>query len=167
MWKQIAAVLERYPARLKVARALVELGLRVGKDGKIFCGMIEIVDSKLARALGVDRRVIKETTEAILKNERLASIFTNLRPAGPFLGDVARFLGYRVVEIHADPTKVGILASAASLIAKEGISIRQAVADDPELTPEPKLILVIEKQPSGATLESILKIPGVIKLTTY
>jgi len=53
------------------------------------------------------------------------------------------------------------------LIAQEGIAIRQAVADDPDLTPEPKLTLVVEKEPSGEILQKILKIPGVVKVSTY
>jgi len=83
------------------------------------------------------------------------------------LGDVAKFLGYSVIEIYADPHTVGIVAQAAALISQENIAIRQAVADDPDLTPDPKLTLVVEKQPSGTILQRMLKIPGVIKISTY
>jgi predicted regulator of amino acid metabolism with ACT domain len=62
---------------------------------------------------------------------------------------------------------VGIVAKAASLIAQENIAIRQAVADDPDLTPEPKLTLVVEREPTGTILQKLLKIPGVIKISTY
>jgi hypothetical protein len=90
-----------------------------------------------------------------------------LKPAGPFLADVAKFLGYSVIEIYADPHTVGILAQASGLIAQDKIAIRQAVADDPDLTPEPKLTIVVERQPSGVVLQKLLKIPGVIKISTY
>ena len=97
----------------------------------------------------------------------LKSVFERIRPVGPFLADAARFLGYSVIEIYADPHTVGIVAQAASLIAQEKIAIRQAVADDPDLTPEPKLTLVVEKEPSGVILQRMLKIPGVMKISTY
>jgi len=167
MWRQIADRLTDYPGRQKVARALVELGLAI-KDGKtICCGGIELSDVKIARHLNVDRRTVRDTAELIASDPTLGPLFAKLKPAGPFLADVAKFLGYSVIEIYADPHTVGVVAQAAALVAQENIAIRQAVADDPDLTPEPKLTLVIEKEPSGATLQRLLKIKGVIKISTY
>ncbi len=166
MWRQISDKLREYPGRQRVARALVELGLSI-KDGAIYCGGIELSDVKIARYLGVDRRTVRETALLIFSDPVLKSVFEKTRPAGPFLGDVARFLGYSVIEIYADPHVVGIVAQAAALISQENIAIRQAVADDPDLTPDPKLTLVVEKQPSGVVLQRLLKIPGVTKISTY
>jgi predicted regulator of amino acid metabolism with ACT domain len=166
MWRQISERLKEYPGRLKVARTLVELGLSV-RNGSVFCGEVEQSELKIARAIRVDRRTVRETAQFIESEPILKSVFAGLKPAGPFLPNVARFLGYRVIEIYADPHEVGIVAEATSLISREGISIRQAVADDPDLAPEPKLTLVVEKEPSGDTLQKMLKIPGVTKLTTY
>jgi predicted regulator of amino acid metabolism with ACT domain len=166
MWRQISEHLKEYPGRLKVARALVELGLSV-KNGNVFCGEVEQSELRLARAVGVDRRTVRETAEFIESDSVLQPVFKGLKPAGPFLPNVARFLGYRVIEIYADPHSVGIVAQATGLISSEGISIRQAVADDPDLVPEPKLTLVIEREPSGDTLQKMLKIPGVTKVATY
>lgn len=167
MWKQISDRLKEYPAKLKVARALVELGLSVREGPKIYCGGIELSDVKIARYLDVDRRTVRDTAQLISSDPVLKSVFERLRPAGPFLADAAKFLGYSVIEIYADSNSVGIVAQAASLIAQENISIRQAVADDPDLTPEPKLTLVVEKEPSGQVLQRMLKIPGVLKISTY
>jgi predicted regulator of amino acid metabolism with ACT domain len=166
MWRQIAEHLKEYPGRLRVARTLVELGLSV-KDGKVYCGEIEQSELKMARAVGVDRRTVRETAKFIESDSVLQSVFRGLKPAGSFLPNVARFLGYRVIEIYADPHEVGIVAEASALISREGIPIRQAVADDPDLTPEPKLTLVVEREPSGDTLQKMLKIPGVTKVATY
>lgn len=110
---------------------------------------------------------MRATVQLISSDQILSSVFEKLRPAGPFLADVAKFLSYSVIEIYADPHTVGIVAQAASLIAQDNIAIRQAVADDPDLTPKPKLTLVVEKEPSGTVLQRMLKIPGVIKLSTY
>ena len=167
MWRQISERLKDYPGRQKVAKALVELGLSIKEGPKIYCGGIELSDIKIARHIGVDRRTVKDTAQLILSDAVLKSVFENVRPAGPFLADAAKFLGYSVIEIYADPHTVGIVAQAAALIAQENIAIRQAVADDPDLTPEPKLTLVVEKEPSGSILQRMLKIPGVIKISTY
>jgi len=167
MWRQISDRLREYPAKQKVARALVELGLSVKEGPKIYCGGIELSDVKIARYLDVDRRTVRDTAQLISSDSVLKPVFERIRPAGPFLADAARYLGYSVIEIYADPHTVGIVAHAASLIAQENIAIRQAVADDPDLTPEPKLTLVVEKEPSGVTLQRMLKIPGVMKISTY
>jgi predicted regulator of amino acid metabolism with ACT domain len=115
----------------------------------------------------VDRRTVRDTAQLISTDSVLKSVFERIRPAGPFLADAAKFLGYSVIEIYADSHTVGIVAQAAALIAQENIAIRQAVADDPDLTPEPKLTLVVEKEPSGAVLQKMLKIPSVTKISAY
>ena len=69
---------EKYPARMDVARKIVEYGLRVGEKGKIYCGDIEISDVAIARATKVDRRSIKATVDIILEDEQLAKIFNNI-----------------------------------------------------------------------------------------
>ena len=167
MWRQISDRLEEYPGRQKVAKALVELGLSIKEGPKIYCGGIELSDVKIARFLGVDRRTVRDTAQLMSSDPVLKPVFERVRPAGPYLADAAKFLGYSVIEIYADPHTVGIVAKAATLISQEGIAIRQAVADDPDLTPEPKLTLVVEKEPSGEILHKILKIQGVVKVSTY
>ncbi len=149
MWKRIERKLQGYPGRVKVARLMVELGLTIDSHGMVCCGPVELNDVKLGRAARVDRRVVRETVRLIMSDRDLARLFRNLRPAGSFLKDVAKDLGFSVIEVYADPTKSGIIATVSSLIAKEGVSIRQAVADDPELVPEPKLVIITEKQVSG------------------
>jgi predicted regulator of amino acid metabolism with ACT domain len=167
MWRRILERFSSYPARVKVAKTIIELGFRISKDGKIYCGPVEQSFQKIARALNVDRRVVKETVISILRDPDLKEIFTSLKPSGPLLSEVAKQLGFSVIEIYADSEKPGILAKAASIIASENISIRQAVAEDPDLSPEPKLILVLEKPTSGEALKKILEIEGVKKISVY
>jgi len=167
MWRQISERVKDYPGRQKVVRTLVELGLGIRGNSSIYCGGIELSDAKIARHLGVDRRTVRETAELISSDPVLKSVFERMRPAGPLLAEIARFLNYSVIEIYADPHTVGIVAQATALVAQENIAIRQAIADDPDLTPEPKLTLVVEKEPSGEVLQKMLKIPGVIKISTY
>jgi len=167
VWKKISKKLSRFPARLKVARLLVELGLNISANRRIMCGPIEIPQAEVAKAAGVDRRVVQETIKTLLDDEELTPIFSNLKPAGPHLGTVAKYLGYSVIEIWADPHKSGTLAAVALLISKEKVSIRQAIAEDPDLIPDPKLIIVTEKEVSGEVLKAILKVPGVSRISAY
>ncbi len=165
LWKKIKQYFENAPSKLKISKALVELGLRIGEDGKIYCGTIELTATKIAKSLNVDRRIVKETAEAILSDDTLRHLFMNLKPAGPLLKDVAPYLGYGVIEIRAKPAAIGIIAATSTLIAKEGISIRQILAEDAEIYPDPKLIIITEKPIPGDLLSKILKIPTVTNVT--
>jgi predicted regulator of amino acid metabolism with ACT domain len=165
MWKSIAEKFEEAPAKLKVARLLIENGLRIGENGKIYCGDIEIPDTKIARVLGVDRRVVRETIKYIMSDEMLRKVFMRLKPAGAMLRDVAVLFNYGVLEIRADPSAVGIIAGVAQALAKAGISIRQIHAEDPDLNPDPKLIVITEKTVPGEVIQEVLKVPNVKSVT--
>jgi predicted regulator of amino acid metabolism with ACT domain len=167
VWRRIAARFQEFPARLKVVRLMIENGIGVNEQGKIVVGPVEVPDSSLAKAAGVDRRIVRKTVQQIIEDEMLKKVFMGIRPAGAFLAPVAKELGFYIVEIRADPTAAGIIARAAEIIARENISIRQAVAEDPELFPEPKLILVLEKPLSGEGLNELLKIPKIKSVTAY
>lgn len=167
MWEAIRRSLGDYPERLKVARTLLENGLCI-KSQRVLLGTIEIPNAKIARAIGVDRRTVSETLRMVSQDPKLLAIFSNLEPAGPSLKGIAKNLGLGVVEITAeDPNKVGILASATRLLAEAGISIRQALVDDPELDPDPKLVLIGEKAVPGELIPEILKIKGVARVSVY
>ncbi len=165
MWNKIRHYFSDSPSKLKVARLLVETGLRVDEKGRVYCGEIEIPATKIAAAAGVDRRLVRETAKAILDTAELKELFIGLRPAGPLMKEVAPYLGYGVIEIRAMPSSVGVIAKVADLIAEEGISIRQILAEDPEINPDPKLIVVTEKPVPGNVLTKLLKIPTVSKVS--
>lgn len=167
MWNNIKKHLENYPERLKVARILVENGLSVRK-GKVYLNEIEIPPVRIARVAGVDRRTVNETIGTIENNRELRLIFEGLRSAGHSLKEIARHLDFGVVEITPVDARIpGILANAAMILAKGGLSIRQAIVDDPELSPEPKLTLIAEKKIPGELIPEFLKIKGVVKVSVY
>jgi len=167
MWDNIRKYLEPYPERLKVARVLVENGLSV-RSGKIYINEVEVPPVRIARVAGVDRRTVNETLAAIKANHELRGIFEGLRSAGHSLKEIARHLGLGVVEITpVDARMPGILANSAMLLAKRGLSIRQAIVDDPELSPEPKLSLIVERKIPGEVIPEFLKIKGVAKVSVY
>ena len=77
MWRKIAKYFNRYPKRRKLAQKLLKYGLKIN-DNKIYCGEIELLDSKIARAFDIDRRIINSTIETIMKKEDLKKVFSNL-----------------------------------------------------------------------------------------
>ena len=124
MWRQFARYFNKYPKRKKLAQKLLEYGLRV-KDNKIYCGEIELSDSKLARAFDVDRRIIVGTIETINENNELKKIFSNLSPTC-HLKDVAPKMNWGVIEIiPTNASMPGIVAGVATIIADNNIPTKR------------------------------------------
>jgi len=157
--------MKSHPERLRVARVCVQNGLAL-TGNRIYLNQTEIPAARLARAAGVDRRTVSETAQMINKDPTLRVIFENIQSAGLSLRGVAKPLGLGMVEITAqDPKAVGILAGASKLLADAGITIRQALADDPELVPDPKLTLITGRSVPGSLIQEMLKITGVAKVS--
>jgi predicted regulator of amino acid metabolism with ACT domain len=167
MWSQIQNQLKDYPERLKVARVLIENGLSA-QGNKILLNTIEIPPVRIARAAAVDRRTVNETLKTIEENPELRAIFEEIRPAGSSLKEIAKHLNLGVLEISViDPKASGILANSAMILNNAGLSIRQAIVDDPELSPEPKLTLIVERKIPGELIPKLLKTPGIAKISIY
>ncbi len=167
MWNNVKKYFESHPERLKVARALIENGLAV-RNGKIYLNEIEIPPVRVARAAAVDRRTVTETLKAIGSNRELRAIFEDLRSAGHSLKEIAKHLNLGVVEITPVDARIpGILAGSAMILSKNGLSIRQAIVDDPELSPEPKLTLIAERKIPGELIPELLNVKGVAKVSIY
>ena len=167
MWNTIKKYLEAHPERLKVARVLVENGLSA-KNCKIYLNQIEIPPVRIARVAGVDRRTVNETLNVINSNRELKLIFEEIRSAGHSLKELAKHLNLGVVEITVvDPKAHGILANSAMILTQGGLGIRQAIVDDPELSPEPKLTLIVDKKIPGELIPELLRVKGVAKVSVY
>ncbi|VVC00164.1 Uncharacterised protein [uncultured archaeon] len=147
-----------------VAIEFLRLGLKVDSAGKIYAGRIELPPAKIARALDVDRRVVIETAKEIGKNEKLLHVFYRLEPRA-FMGNAARELGYDTIEIRADPKKKGIVASVAKILADDGISLRQAISDDPDLFPDPVLTIIIDGRLKKGTTEKLKQLSFAESIT--
>ncbi len=145
MWLLLSEYFGRYPSQGRVARLLLSLGLKV-KNGKVHCGGVEIADVALARAAGVDRRIVRSTIETIEAEKALRDVFAALHSTA-MLRDVAPVLGWSCIEIvPTDAHSSGILAEIMGVIAEGGISVRQALVDDPLLMEEPRLYIITESQ---------------------
>ena len=167
MWERIHYLFEAHPERLQVAKFLLQNGLSI-KGNKIYVDKVQVPVLKLARAVGVDRRTVKETIRDINTNKEIKLVFSGLESAGPSFRGIAKQLGVGVIEIASDnPNEVGILANAARVLAEHGVSIRQALVDDPEMNPDPKLTLIGDRVIPGKAIPLILKIRGVAKVSVY
>jgi hypothetical protein len=144
VWPNIKKQFERQVVRPDVVRKMIECGMRVSEDEKLYVGDVEQDYSSVARAVAVDRRVVKQTVEQIRGNKYLYSIFSKTRPLGASLVDVVSVLGYTAVIIEADPRSSGVMAAVAEILSRHGTVVRQALADDPEMVPDAKLTLVVE-----------------------
>lgn len=167
MWEKVNEKFKKYPARLRVAEKMIELGLSLNEDGKIYCGNLKISDKALATAAEVDRRAIKSTIEVIREDEDLYNLFSNIIPAGSLLKNIAKNLDLGVIEIEVGSESEGILANTTNLISKKGISIRQAYAEDTELQKNPILTIITEDPVKGDLINEFLKIKGVTRVSIY
>ena len=145
---------EKARGRKLVAMEFLRLGIKVNGKGKIYAGSIELPPVKIARALGVDRRVVIETAHAIATNEKLLHIFYRLEPRA-FIGNAAKELGFDVVEIRADPKRKGIVVAVTKVLADAGIVIRQVISDDPDLFPNPVLTVVVDGKLNAVVIKKL------------
>ena len=165
MWRKIVDFFRDSPQRLEVAQAIVRHGFCVNGPGDIRCRDIRIPLQCLGNALGIDRRTVRATTEDICSDSNLCKFFKELRPAGPSLEGVRRVLGYGVTTIMVEsPENPGILSEVTSMIAGYGIPIRQVIAEDIEIYPEPCLKVITQKPMPGRVIENLAAIKGVRKV---
>jgi uncharacterized protein len=155
VWPNIRKQFERQVVRPDIVRKMIECGMRVSEDEKIYVGDVEVDYSAVARAVDVDRRVVKQTVRQIRENRYLYSLFSKTKPLGTSLVDVVNLLGYSAIVIQADPRSPGIMAEVAAILSRQGMVVRQAVAEDPEMVPDAKLTLVVEGQLTGQAIEEL------------
>ncbi|WP_455644990.1 amino acid-binding protein [Methanosphaera sp.] len=167
MWTDILEKFNKYPSQKKVVLKILELGLRIGDDKKIYSKDVEVNISSLAKSLDTDRRVVTSTINNILSDEYLRQIFMNISPSGPLLSNISDMLGLGVIEIEANGTEIGILQKVTEILANEKISIRQAYVSDPEIDPVPHATIITDRQLDGDLIQSLLKIEDISKVSLY
>lgn len=151
------------PAQSSVVELLVKYGLAV-REGNIYLGDIKIPHSSIAEAAGVDRRVVASTIKSIEENDFLRNFFSKLLPAGPFLRDVARDIGYTVLVIIPTRDQPGIVAGVSTILARRNINIVQIIAEAPELMAVQKMYVVVEGDVPGDVLNEIKNLEFVESL---
>jgi predicted regulator of amino acid metabolism with ACT domain len=165
MFDEIMRKFEGSPSQQAVIRLLLERGFSVNDDGRVVSGGIEIPNTGIAREIGVDRRVVDSTTDAILADPELRRIFQNISSI-PSLMDLAPVLDLTVLTIEVDDADApGIVARVTTLIAERDISIRQTISEDPEFTDDPKLYLVTDTEVPGDLLTELSELEFVRRVS--
>jgi len=166
MWKEIQNAFKGTPSRLKVVKKMLELGFKVLPDG-IYSGDVQLSIVKLARACGVDRKVVEETAKSIRETEFLSNIFGYLEP----VADISRIVKYNrsgfggFIEIEAFSSSVGIAAKVATMISEEGLVIRYLLAKDPELSVDSTMTVVTDKPIPMHIISRLLEDPNIIRVS--
>ncbi len=164
MFDRIMQKFEGSPSQQQVIRLLLERGFSVSDEGRVVSGGIEIPNTQIAREIGVDRRVVDSTTDAILKDEELRRIFQNISSI-PSLMDLAPVLDLSVLTVEVRDADVpGIVATVTSLLADNDISIRQTISEDPEFTDDPRLYLVTDEDVPGDVLNELKNLDFVHRI---
>ncbi|PSQ24343.1 amino acid-binding protein [Halobacteriales archaeon QS_8_65_32] len=164
MFDEIMAKFAGSPGQQAVIRLLLERGFSVSEAGRVVSGGIEIPNTQIAGEVGVDRRVVDSTTDAVLADDELRQIFRNIS-AIPSLMSLAPVLDLTVLTVEvANAGRTGIVAAITSTIADHGVSIRQTVSDDPEFTDEPRLYVVTDADLPGDLINEIRSFEFVRKI---
>ncbi len=167
MWDVILNKFDKYPAQEKVVRLLLKRGFQVTEDGKVVSGGIKLAHTQIAKEIGVDRRVVDGAASMIAQDDLLRIIFMKIRPISS-LCEVAPDLNLGVIVITpVDAARTGILASVAACVAEHGISIMQAIADDPILSEHQTLTIVCDRQMPDDLVGELLKCEGVKGVSIY
>ena len=165
MFDEIMAKFADSPSQQQVIRLLLERGFSVNDDGRVVSGGIEIPNTGIAREIGVDRRVVDATTDAILEDDKLRPIFQNIS-AIPSLMDLAPVLELTVLTVSVvDADAPGLVATVTSEIASHDISIRQVISEDPEFTDNPRMYVIVDGDLPGKLLNDIRHLPFVQRIS--
>ena len=155
MWRNIKEQFSRQAVRPDIVRKMIQCGIRVSDDMKIYVDDVEVGYTAVARAVDVDRRVVKQTVDQIRKSRYLYSLFSSIRPLGASLVSLVSQLGYSAIVIEADPKSPGVMAAVAEILSRHGVIVRQALADDPDMVQDAKMTLVVEGQLTGQAIEEL------------
>ncbi|MHB8396912.1 MAG: regulator [Thermoplasmataceae archaeon] len=165
MWKKLQEKFDKTPSQMEVVRKMVYLGLSVKVDDEgnahIFCSNIEIKPASLANAVGVDRRAVIGTLKKITGDQQMLDFFTRLSPIAN-LSVSSGYMGMGVIQIVPDyADRPGIIAGVLSVIASAGIKVRQVIADDPEISDDPKAYVVTNEPIPAGLLTKLRQVTGV------
>ena len=167
MWSQIKQFFKDFPAQERVAQLMFERGFQISDDGKVVSGGIEIPHTQIGKEVGVERRAVDSTVQTILSKDELKRIYKNLRQVCS-LQEVAREFNLSVIVfVPENAAQTGIIADVTRIVSENGLSIRQALAEDPSISAHPKLTLILEGDIPSELISKIRKLPGTRSITVY
>jgi hypothetical protein len=164
MWSDIIHEFADSPSQSKVVRFLLENGFGINNSGRVTCNGIEVPATQIAKAIGSDRRVVDATAHRILTIPSLREIFIRMRVT-PDLSNVAESLGLTVITVlPKNASERGIVGAAVRVLSGHSLSIRQIFVTDPQLSEEPKLVIIVDEVLPHGVIEEIRALPQVRKV---
>ncbi len=161
MWQDIIEHFTDSPSQKIVVKFLLENGFSVNTAGKICCNDVEIPATQIAKILFVDRRVVDTTAKRILSIPNISAIFLKMR-ATPDLSGIAETLGLKTITIIPnDANEKGIINSTMRIIGDFDLNIRQIFVTDPNLSEDPKLVIIVDYELPVGLVEKLKKLPQV------
>lgn len=157
---RILRMFEKYPSQEAVAVLMLRQGIGV-RDGDAYCGDVKQSDAAIARAAGVDRRVVRSTIDRISSEPELLALFSKIRPM-LLLSEASSEIGCSSIEvIPTDATMPGIMAGIMDVLYCAGINVRQAVVSDPVDEKTSHLIIVADGTLPGDVVSAVRNCRGV------
>ena len=150
---------KNYPARRKVAEILVNNGISI-RESKLIMGNIEISVNSIARAAGVNRKIVYHTIEYIEKTYELRSIFERLKPHLS-LENVAPIMGWEVLEITFKKGKFGCSLERITKILEDKACEIKEIIGERDVTEANRLIIIVENPMKVDTIAEIRNIESV------
>ena len=148
------------PSQEQVATLMLKLGMSV-HDGGAYCGPVLQSDTAVARAIDVDRRVVRSTINHIMEVPELLNLFSRVESM-LLLANAASEIGCSAIEIvPADAQVPGLMARILVVLSDAGINVRQAVVSDPQDLSDSHLIIVADGSIAGDIMTQIRGCPGV------
>ncbi len=164
MWAEIMGYFSDSPAQVRVIRFLLENGFGVNEEGRVICNGVEIPATHVARAIGIDRRVVDATGSRIITVPYLRGIFLNMQ-ATPDLSRVADSLGLSVITVlPRNAQEKGIVGSAVAVLHRYNLTIRQIFVTDPYFSENPKLVIIIDEPLPPGVVEELRALPQIRKI---
>ena len=150
-----------YPARRRVAEFLLRHGINV-RNGSLYLGDVEIPVSEVAKAVGVNRKVVYFTVETIEASNALRLLFRRLRPELK-VEAIAPAMGWEIIEIEVNAGPTAVLRNILGHIAEEGneavsVSLRNLPGEGAYIS------IVMERPLRGETVKKIGNIPGIKRI---
>jgi len=162
LWDKLINKFRRRKAGFEIARLMLESGMRIGADGHYYIGDIRVADSAISDALKINRQIVRDTAEFILEDVEIGQVFTKLKPSGSNLVEAASVLGLRALVIEANPNNIGVVSAVMKVFGDLGIMVHQAIVDDVELYPEPR-ITILYKGGHDEELIKKLSATGIVR----
>ena len=152
---------KHYPARRRIAEFLLANGISV-RNGSPYCSNAELPISEIAKATGVNRKVVYYTIRDIESTNALRLLFERTEPELK-VESIAPAMGWEVLEIEVTGKPAEVLHRVLGAIVEENgdvvsVNLRNLPGEKAYIS------MVVGKPLAGETLRRISDVPGIRRI---